>query len=295
VSTLAQLINRTQRQLLSGVVEERNKLATALTATASSISFQYELNGIRAGSIVQVNSELMYVWEVNTGTKTAEVERAFNGTVAAAHLTSAYVIVNPRFPRHQILEAINDELSDLSSPMNGLFRVKSIDINYNGSDRMINFPVIEDVIDLTEVRIRYLSTDYLKVPKVALTRNLPTSDFGSGIALTINQTVRSGILRVSYKTGFSRLINESDDVQALAGYPLSAEDILVIGAQIRLVSPREIKRNFTESQGEPRRAEEVTAGAVGSSITNLLRMRRDRITAEAAKLNRQYPVMLSKA
>lgn len=295
MSTLAQLVNRTQRQLLSGTVEERNKLSGSLTATATSVVFQYELNGIRAGSIIQVDSELMYVWEVNTGTKTATVERAFNGTIAAAHLTSAYVIVNPRFPRHQIIEAINDELSDLSSPMNGLFRVKSIDINYNGSDRMINFPVIEDVIDLTEVRIRYLSTDYLKVPKVALTRNLPTSDFGSGIALTINQQVRSGILRVSYKTGFGRLVNESDDVQAIAGFPLSAEDLLVIGAQIRLVSPREIKRNFTESQGEPRRAEEVTAGAVGSSVTNLLRMRRDRITAEAAKLNRQYPVMLSKA
>lgn len=294
MSTLAQLVNRTQRQLLSGVVEERNKLAGALTATATSVVFQYELAGIRAGSIIQVDSELMYVWEVNTGTKTATVERAFNGTIGAAHLTSAYVIVNPRFPRHQIIEAINDELQDLSSPMHGLFRVKSVDINYNGSDRMINFPVVEDVIDLTEVRIRYLSTDYLKVPKVALTRNLPTSDFGSGIALTINQTVRSGQLRVSYKTGFGRLVNESDDVQAIAGYPLSAEDILVIGAQIRLVSPREIKRNFTESQGEPRRAEEVTAGAVGSSITNLLRMRRDRITAESAKLNRQYPVMLSK-
>jgi len=295
VSTLAQLVNRTQRQLLSGTVEERNKLSGSLTATATSVVFQYELNGIRAGSIIQVDSELMYVWEVNTGTKTATVERAFNGTVAAAHLTSAYVLVNPRFPRHQILEAINDELSDLSSPMNGLFRVKSIDINYSGSDRMINFPVIEDVIDLTEVRIRYLSTDYLKVPKVALTRNLPTSDFGSGIALTINQQVRSGILRVSYKTGFGRLINESDDVQAISGFPLSAEDLLVIGAQIRLVSPREIKRNFTESQGEPRRAEEVTTGAVSSSINNLIRMRRDRITAEAAKLNRQYPVMLSKA
>lgn len=295
MSTLAQLVNRTQRQILSGTVEERNKLSGSLTSTATSVVFQYELAGIRAGSIIQVDSELMYVWEVNTGTKTATVERAFNGTVAAAHLTSAYVLVNPRFPRHQIIEAINDELSDLSSPMNGLFRVKSVDINYNGSDRMINFPVIEDVIDLTEVRIRYLSTDYLKVPKVALTRNLPTSDFGSGIALTINQTVRSGQLRVSYKTGFGRLVNESDDVQAIAGFPLSAEDLLVIGAQIRLVSPREIKRNFTESQGEPRRAEEVTAGAVASSITNLLRLRRDRITAEAAKLNRQYPVMLSKA
>jgi hypothetical protein len=294
MSTVAQLLNRTQRQILSGTVEERNKLAASLTATATSVSFQYELNGIRAGSIIQVDSELMYCWEVNIGSKTATVERAFNGTVAVAHLTNAYIIVNPRFPRHQILEAINDELSDLSSPMNGLFRVKSVDINYNGSDRMINFPVFDDVIDLVETRIRYLSSDYIKIPKVALTRNLPTSDFGSGMALTLNQTVRSGILRVTYKTGFGRLQNESDDIQTMTGYPQYAEDILVIGAQIRLVSPREIKRNFTESQGEPRRSDEVGPGAVSSSITNLLRMRRDRITAEAAKLNRQYPVMLSK-
>ena len=294
MSTVAQLVNRTQRQILSGTVEERNKLAAPLTATATTVSFQYELNGIRAGSIIQVDSELMYCWEVNVGAKTATVERAFNGTVASAHLTNAYIIVNPRFPRHQILEAINDELSDLSSPMNGLFRIKTVDINYNGSDRMINFPVFDDVIDLVEVRVRYLSSDYIKIPRVALTRDLPTSDFGSGMALTLNQTVRSGILRISYKTGFSKLQNEVDDVQTLSGFPQYAEDILVIGAQIRLVAPREIKRNFTESQGEPRRSDEVAAGAVGSSITNLLRMRRDRITAEAAKLNRQYPVFKSK-
>jgi hypothetical protein len=294
MSTVAQLLNRTQRQILSGTVEERNKLSSSLTATATTVAFQYELNGIRAGSIIQVDSELMYCWEVNVGTKTATVERAFNGTVASAHLTNAYIIVNPRFPRHQILEAINDELSDLSSPMNGLFRIKTVDINYNGSDRMINFPVFDDVIDLVEVRVRYLSSDYIKIPRVALTRDLPTSDFGSGMALTLNQTVRSGILRISYKTGFTKLQNEADDIQTISGFPQYAEDILVIGAQIRLVAPREIKRNFTESQGEPRRSDEVAAGAVGSSITNLLRMRRDRITAEAAKLNRQYPVFKSK-
>lgn len=294
MSTVAQLINRTQRQVLSGTVEERNKLAAPMTATATSVTFRYELNGIRGGSVIQVDSELMYCWEVNVGAKTAIVERGFNGTVPSAHLDDAYIIVNPRFPRHQILEAINDELSDLSSPMNGLFRVKSVDINYNGSDRMINFPVLEDVIDLVETRVRYLSSDYIKIPKVSLTRNLPTSDFGSGIALTLNQTVRSGVLRVTYKTGFGKLQNETDDIQTISGYPQYAEDILVIGAQIRLISPRELKRNFTESQGDTRRSDEVPSGAVGSSITNLLRMRRDRITAEAAKLNRQYPVMLSK-
>ena len=91
MSTVAQLINRTQRQVLSGTVEERNKLAAPVTATATTVVFLYELNGIRSGSIIQVGSELMYCWEVNVGTKTATVERAFNGTTAIAHLTNAAI------------------------------------------------------------------------------------------------------------------------------------------------------------------------------------------------------------
>lgn len=294
MTTAAQLINRTQRQLLSGTVEERNKLAATITSTATTATFQYELNGIRAGSIIQVDSELMYVWDVNTGSKTATIERAFNGTTAAAHTTGTISIANPRFPRNQILEAINDELSDLSSPMNGLFRVKAIDISYNGSDRMINLPVTDDVIDLIEVRLRYLSTDHVKINRVALVRNLPTSDFGSGLALKFNQAERSGDLRVTYKTGFNKLVNETDDSHTNAGFPVSAEDILILGAQIRLMSPREMKRNFTEAQPDTRRSDEVSPGAVSGSVNNLIRLRRDRITAEAAKLVRQYPVMLSK-
>ena len=83
-------------------------------------------------------------------------------------------------------------------------------------------------------------------------------------------------------------------MQSIAGFPESAEDILIIGAEIRLIAPREVKRNFTESQGDTRRSDEVPPGSVGNSITNLLRLRRDRITAEAAKLNRQYPVFLQR-
>jgi len=61
-----------------------------------------------------------------------------------------------------------------------------------------------------------------------------------------------------------------------------------------LMSPREIKRNFTESQGETRRAEEVASGQITNSISQLIRLRRDRIQAEAARLARAYPTFLSK-
>lgn len=294
MATVAQIINRTQRQLLSGVVEERNKIASAVNTTATTITLTYEIAGIRQGSIIEIDAEQMYVWSVVESTKVATVERAFNGTVAAAHTNGSIVTVNPRFPRAQVLEAINDELADLSSPMNGLFQVKILDLSYNGSDRQINLPSISDVIDLIEVRNRFLSSDYQQVNRVKLLRNMPTKDFGSGMALQFDQGVRQGDLRVSYRAPFTKFTTESENVQMNGGYPESAEDILVVGAQIRLIAPREIKRNFTESQGDTRRADEVSAGAVSNSIVSMLRMRRDRITAEAAKLTRQYPIFLQK-
>lgn len=294
MATVAQVINRTQRQLLSGVVEERNKIASLVNATTDTVALTFDVAGISPGATIEVDSEQMYVWAVSDTSKTATVERGFNGTVPAPHASGSIVIVNPRFPRAQILEAINDELADLSSPVNGLFQVKILDLNYNGSDRQINLPSVATVIDIIEVRNRYLSSDYQQIRNVKLLRDMPTKDFGSGLALQFDQGVRPGDVRVTYRSPFTKLTVETENIQSNGGFPESAEDLLVIGAQIRLVAPREVKRNFTESQGDTRRSDEVGPGAVAASITNLIRMRRDRITAEAAKLARQYPTFLQR-
>lgn len=294
MSTVGNVITRTQRQLLSGLVEQRNKTNGSLTASATTVTMLYDLTGIREGAVLEIESELLYVWAVDTGAKTVTVERGFNGTVATTHASGTIVIVNPRFPRHQILEAINDDLYDLAAPANGLYRIRTLDMNYNGSDLFVNLPAVGEVIDLIEVRIRYTSTDYPVVRNVQLIRQLPTKDFGSGIALKLNEAERSGDLRVVYKSPFTRVTKESDDLQTVAGYPLSAEDILVMGAQIRLMAPREIKRNLTEAQGDTRRADEVPSGAVTNSVMNLMRLRRERIMAEATKLDSQYPLFLNR-
>ena len=294
MSKVSDLINRAHRQLMSGVVEERNKLVSSVSASTTSLTLLYEVSGARVGAVVEINSEQCYVWELNESSKTLTVERGFNGTTSAAHPANSIVTVSPRFPRSQLLEAINDEMSDLSSPMHGMFQVKNLDIKYNGSDRQVNIPVFLDVIDLIDVRWRNKSDDYRLVNGVKLIRNLPTKDFGSATALQIDTDVPVADVRVTYKSPYSRAASENDDLQVNCGYPQAAEDILIIGAQIRMMSSREIKRNFTESQGDTRRSDEVPPGAVGNSITNLIRLRRDRITAEAAKLARQYPTFLSR-
>jgi hypothetical protein len=294
MSTAANVIDRTLRQLLSGTVEQRNKLAVSIDAVTDSVITTYNLDGLRAGQTFEIGAELFYIWDTEPGTKTMTVERGYNATIATSHAAGAIVRVQPRFPRAQVLEAINDEIADLSSPVHGLFQVKTEDIDYNGSDRMIDFENVTSVIDLLEVSVRYMDDDYPVARKVKLSRNVPIDDFPSGLALRFDQSIFPGRLRVVYKAGFTPATSEATNLVSGCGLAESMLDIVNMGAQIRLIAPREMKRNFTESQGDTRRAEEVPAGAVAGSITNLIRLRRDRITAESAKLKRQYPTFLTK-
>ena len=59
------------------------------------------------------------------------------------------------------------------------------------------------------------------------------------------------------------------------------------------MSGREIKRNFTESQGDTRRASEVPPGAILQSSRQLQVLRVQRIAAKAARLDAMYPMGVS--
>ena len=292
MSTAGALLDRVSRQLLSGTVEERNKLAVTVDADDTTFVMSYDLAGLRTGTVFEIDAELVYIWEATSGNKTLTVERGYMGTTPAAHTVGALVILNPRFPKAQLLDALNQDIDDLSSPLNGLFRIISANVDYNGADRQIDLTGATSIIDLLDVRLRYLDSDYPVIRKTRLQRDLPTSDFPSGFAIVFDESVMAGTLRVRYKAPFSRVSALADSLQSVAFVPVTMEDILELGVMYRMLSTREVKRNFIESQGDTRRSDEVPPGAMRDSFSNVLRLRRDRIIAEAAKLARQYPLTI---
>ncbi len=280
--------------MLAGVVEERNKLASSLNDSTTSVVLSYDLGGFRAGSVFEIESELFYVWEANTASKTLTVERGYGGTTAAAHSANVLATLNPRFPRAQMFDAVNAELDDLSSTMNGLFRVVTTDLTYNGSDRQINITGSGTIIELLDARLRYLADDHPVLNSVRLQTGLPTADFASGNTLVFDEPVMAGTVRVRYKAPFTRATSESSDLTTNCFLPTTCDDIVETGVILRMMNGREIKRNFIESQGDTRRADEVPPGASRDSVTNLARLRRERIIAEAARLKAQYPIKFRK-
>lgn len=293
MTTASTLIDRAVNELLAGTVEERNKVAVGVGVSDQTITLLYPLSSIRDHAIVQIGEELVYVWEVNTTAKTLTVERGYGGTTAAAHSIGDPTVTSPRFPRHQVFNHLNSELADLSSPANGLFQVKTASISYNGSDRMVDITGATDLIDLFDVRYRYLNDDYPVLRNVRLLRDMPTADFPSGYALTFDDLIRAGTVQVVYKAPYGQFTTPASTVADVGG-STTIEDLLVIGAQMRLMAGREVKRNFTESQHDSRRADEVPAGAIANSMVQLQRLRRDRIHAESARLARLYPIRIRK-
>ena len=294
MTTVATILNRASRQMLAGVVEERNKLASSLTSDDTSVVLSYDVGGFRSGSVFEIGTELIYVWDANPATKTLTVERAYAGTTASAHSASAIITLSPRFPRAQMFDALNADLDDLSSTANGLFRVGIASVSYNGSDRQINIAGSSTIIELLDVRLRYLADEYPVISKVRLQTDLPTADFASGNSIVFDEAVQAGTLRVRYKAPFTRASSESSDLTTDCFLPATCDDIVEMGVMLRLMAGREIKRNFTESQGDTRRPEEVPPRAVMDSVANIQRLRRERVIAEAGRLKAQYPIKFRK-
>jgi hypothetical protein len=121
-------------------------------------------------------------------------------------------------------------------------------------------------------------------------RKADTAVFPSGLSLKLDEGGFPGRpIRVQYKAPFTTpLVNPTDDVLAVTGLHTQAHDIPVLGAMVRLMSSREFKRTFSESQGEPRRAQEVPVGSSLTGLKGVMVLRADRIEAERTRLEKMY-------
>lgn len=290
--TTSDLIEDTLRHLFTGHREERNVLSTPVGVADTTLAFTGELRGIKPGAVVEVDLELMYVQAVGEAAKTATVIRGEHGSVAAAHPAGAKVTVNPKFPRHDVLQALNDDLRDLSSPVNGLFRVRTVDVAFNASVRGYDLAGVTDILELQELRYEAFgsSRSWPEVRGFELARSMDPADFASGLALFLGHHVPGGAdVRVRYRAPFGTLQTLADDVVLATGLAAEAVDLPPLGAALRMTAGRPVKRAFTETQGEPRRAEEVGVQDELISSRGIASTRTSRVVAEAARLARLWP------
>ena len=114
--------------------------------------------------------------------------------------------------------------------------------------------------------------------------------FPSGNAVIIYESAYPGLpIHVQFLSPFNPLVNLTDDLTTVAGIPNTMYDLPDLGAALRLMDPREVKRNFYEAQPDPRKAVEIPPQAVANSAAKLEARRTMRINAEADRIMSVYP------
>ncbi len=295
MTTVAEWIETAKDYFLSGAREEQDILAAAIVSTsATTLTVTDATDGIQVGAEIEIDIERMYVRSI-VGT-TVTVRRGYRGSAPATHLISADIIVNPQVTKAAILRELNNELASLSSPANGVFKVSTADLTWSGSAIGYDLAGIADVESILEVRYRaYGNFDEWPIVEpsfYSLARNMDTAEFSSGLALMFSGGVAPGqAVRVRYSAPFTALTSLSQNVETISGIPSTAIDIPPMGAAINLAAPGDIRRTL-EGQGDPRFDQDVPPGSRTNAVRYLLSRRQSRIVEEAARIARDFPVLL---
>lgn len=289
-TTVGNLVTTTERHLLGTHRADRNRLATTMTDSVTSLVVEFQPGrGIGAGAYLALDDEIVYVWEYGSTSLTATIQRAQLGTTAAAHTAGAIVDINPRFPRPILRDTLKEEI-DSWGP--AVYQVKTLDIAVGSTAQAVDLTAIGTYYSVLRVyREPRSGSDVWFNPTFRVLRNMPTADFASGTALILDgQQEAATNLRIVYSAPFTTTtFTDATDLNATVGLDASQNDIPPYGAAWRLLATREVRRTQTQAQGDPRNAEEVPAGFMSQTSVALKRIRDQRLADAAVRLSNLYP------
>jgi len=120
-ATIRNLVDRVFREYLEPMddLNSYTALSSSLTSSATSVSFngdmltQEEEDAMDAGTIIEVDQELMYCTDVDTVNNTITVVRGARGSTADSHDSGALVKIAPVFTRKSVFDAVVDQINNL--------------------------------------------------------------------------------------------------------------------------------------------------------------------------------------
>lgn len=295
MTTSKDLVEEAKNYLYGTSKENFNFIFGALNNSSTTVTLKDEKNMPKKGTLLAVNLELMFCRDDgDAATKQVTVIRGWLGSSKAAHVDDDIVYYDAKFPDVTLFKMLNHELEDLSSPANGLFRIRRKDFTYDGSVKGYDLNVT-DLIDIWEIRYKTAGNIDKRWPLITswdLSRNFDPAEFVGPVVFLHEPAHHNQTVSVRYKAKYGLLSAANypnEDVETATGLHAEAHRILTYGVAGTLMPPREAKRSFMERQGTPRRAEEVSEGAQVRSGSAFLARRAQWIQAERARLKRMYP------
>lgn len=293
MTTIRDMVSDTRRMAFGSMSEQINLVASAYTAGGGELSLQLDVAGITPGMVLSSGLNVWYVKGVEAGQNLVYVIPGYDNSPKQDADVDDFVIIKPRVTDWYMFESLNQEILRLSTPEHGLYQIAEWTADVDPTWQTYPFPAAaNDMIGMLRIRYRMPGTEdvWLDIPEKSYRIQIESGE--NRVRLLRN--IPSGTeVKFIYKGPFHQAESLDDDAVEVCGMAPTMVDIPTLGVLGTLLRTTESRRNQVQTQGDSRRAGEVSAGANINIAARIEKDHQMRIWEEAARLVQRIPIQRS--
>ena len=324
-TTVRDLVDRTFREYLEPADEltSYTSVASTLSSSATTLSFdadlltQEEEDVMDAGTILEIDQELLYCTGLDTVNNFVTVVRGVRGTTADSHDVGAIVKIAPSFTRLAVFEAVKDQINNLFP---ALFAVETKQLSASTGYSLIGtydapgdsnylVSILSAISQYTDFASGSDSTGVSFLPVTCSLVELPnpfTFTDADGVSRTITYTTGPNVVHaiqfsniaqgqtafVTFKKKFVEATAESNTLTSIGLEP-EYEPIIMAGVAAQLMAGRDIPSATTQYITEQMAVSGYPVGSSNSIRNSLLQYQQLLINQARKYLRAKYPESVS--
>ena len=324
-ANIGALVDRVFREYLEPADELNSytAIASTLSSSATTLSFdadlltQEEEDVMDAGTILEIDQELMYCTGLDTVNNFVTVVRGVRGTTADSHDIGAIVKIAPTFTRLAVFNAIKDQINNLFPT---LFAVETKELSASTGYSLIGthdapgdanylVSILSAISQYTDFASGSDSTGVSFLPVTCSLVELPnpfTFTDADGVSRTMTYTTGpnvvhaiqfSGIAQgqtafVTFKKKFIEPTAEANSLSSI-GLEQEYEPIIMAGVAAQMMSGRDIPSATTQYITEQMAISGYPVGSSNSIRNSLLQYQQLLINQARKYLRAKYPESVS--
>ena len=324
-TTVRNLVDRTFREYLEPADEltSYTSVASTLSSSATTLSFdadlltQEEEDVMDAGTILEIDQELLYCTGLDTVNNFVTVVRGVRGTTADSHDVGAIVKIAPSFTRLAVFEAVKDQINNLFPT---LFAVETKQLSASTGYSLIGthdapgdanylVSILSAISQYTDFASGSDSTGVSFLPVTCSLVELPnpfTFTDADGVSRTMTYTTGPNVVHaiqfsniaqgqtafVTFKKKFVEPTAESDSLSSIGLEP-EYEPIIMAGVAAQLMAGKDIPSATTQYITEQMAVSGYPVGSSNSIRNTLLQYQQLLINQARKYLRAKYPESVS--
>jgi len=290
MTTMRDMIADTRRMAYGSMTEQINLVAVSASAGATAITLDMDVSGITPGMVLSCDLNVWYVRSTIPAQKIVNVIPGYDNSPLKSVAAGDFVTIKPRVTDWYMFETMNQEILRLSTPEHGLYQLKRWTADVDPTYQTYDFPTAANSM-VSMLRVRYLLPGtpdvWIDLPPFAY--KVQIDDVVNRVRL-LRQVPGGSTIEFMYKAPFDQAENLDDNVNDVCGLSATMVDIPTLGCLATLLRTTESRRNQVQTQGDSRRAGEVSPASNLRVAQLVEKDHQMRIWEEYARLTSRNPI-----